>query len=327
MKNLRFKVFTNFSEKSILFKGNFSLFENYSQLVEKAIKKSKLGLFSDFPLNFSENNLFIFTLKDEKDQKKTNIKHFFNEKTYQYFKERIKSKKLYDPNYKYLFTIEKIEKEPEWNPPKYPEYLAFSLNSSRIKLLNDLILTSELMEDFKGKIKKKKNEISDKEKHRGIICESCLTKDFYGKRFICSECNNYNLCQKCESSLTQEKFHNENHVMIQINSPSEIDLNNYSNLIDKNFIHIKKEENKIKVKIVNNSNFDLKDCFIQPIRYGANYLKCGKKEIQKIAKGQYTDVEIILEKSKENEKLIEGYFRMFTKTGFPFGEIIKVIVT
>ena len=53
--------------------------------------------------------------------------------------------------------------------------------------------------------------------HDGIECDNCGLKNFEGNRYLCSNCDYYNLCEKC---YLQEKFsHTKTHVFLRLPIP------------------------------------------------------------------------------------------------------------
>eukprot|EP01022_Parablepharisma_sp_SALTPOND_P020985 TRINITY_DN395_c0_g1_i1.p1 TRINITY_DN395_c0_g1~~TRINITY_DN395_c0_g1_i1.p1 ORF type:complete len:5656 (-),score=802.26 TRINITY_DN395_c0_g1_i1:1614-18581(-) len=53
--------------------------------------------------------------------------------------------------------------------------------------------------------------------HEGIECDNCGVKNFEGIRYLCANCDYYNLCEKC---YTQEKFtHPKTHVFLRLSEP------------------------------------------------------------------------------------------------------------
>ena len=55
--------------------------------------------------------------------------------------------------------------------------------------------------------------------HKNIKCEKCLTQPIIGVRYKCSQCDNYNLCEKCEEENNEQSFHDEEHNFIKIRKP------------------------------------------------------------------------------------------------------------
>ena len=57
---------------------------------------------------------------------------------------------------------------------------------------------------------------SNKFEHKGIKCQKCMVEPIIGIRYQCSECKDYNLCEKCEEENSKENFHNKEHDFIKI---------------------------------------------------------------------------------------------------------------
>lgn len=176
------------------------------------------------------------------------------------------------------------------------------------------------------------------------ICENCLETNFYGIRYICAECNNFNLCYDCKNYISKNYLHNYNHNFIQIKRPIIEDINNFNNIISPNKMFFDDQETSFSVKItlVNNGENNLSGCFITPVRYGKKYLSCLKRTItESLEKNEKTEIELFIKfpeyyenniindnnNFNQNEVInFEGYFRMFTEEGLPFGNIIYIKV-
>lgn len=52
--------------------------------------------------------------------------------------------------------------------------------------------------------------------HRGITCNGCGTSPLKGIRYRCSNCNDFDLCENCES----HQFHQKNHIFFKVRIPS-----------------------------------------------------------------------------------------------------------
>lgn len=326
------KVYIEQQPKKVFFSFNLEEIKNFAELKKQAVLYSNSKkFFQELNLDFKMTDILKFEFtKDYWVQPKNNrLDGFWNKETFLYSKERLMKEKIYKEVVK-LF-VKKIKGELQWNPPRYPEYLKSALNCSCQNEINNLKkeINSMKINDYKVEFDKEmsiKNPVIVIRKHKGIICNNCLSFDFPGKRFVCSECENYNLCEKCESSLTKEKFHNEKHIFIQINFPIKSEGKKYSNIIYKKIFISNKDLEEINFNIVNNTGDKLEECFFQPIRYGPEYLKCKKKLINVIKRDETINVKLPLEYPEKKEKSIEGFFRMFTKEGLPFGEIIKVFI-
>ena len=169
--------------------------------------------------------------------------------------------------------------------------------------------------------------------HYNIICNNCYSSNFIGMRYICSECINYNLCYHCYTS--SKSFHNPKHTFILLNRPLYIDISNYNNSFLPNRIikTVKKEPFELEVNIINIGEKNLQYCFLSPIRFGKEYLGCLKQTIvEEAKKGEKINLNIfiIFNEIDEEENGInsldyyEGYFRLMTKEGIPFGDILYI---
>ena len=147
-------------------------------------------------------------------------------------------------------------------------------------------------------IKKKKifesnktDENFNEEEHKSIICSNCYKINFKGIRFICSECQNYNLCYECEDLKSKKLIrHNQNHIFIRINRPIDINIKKYDNIIKRNnqnlIVDLKNKEKKliIPIDIINNGEESLKNCYFRPVGFGENYIDGKKLLLMKILK-------------------------------------------
>lgn len=57
--------------------------------------------------------------------------------------------------------------------------------------------------------------------HVGIKCNTCGNKDFYGDRFCCTVCPNYNLCSECFCTDSCSKKHELSHPCLMLTYPPE----------------------------------------------------------------------------------------------------------
>ena len=211
------------------------------------------------------------------------------------------------------------------------KYIEFKEN-----LLNDL--SEKKLEKGRESFKKNKEEKSSI--HKNIICTNCFKKNFSGKRYICCECDNFNLCGDCEELHTKNLIeHNLNHIFIKINKPINIDINKYDTVIKgKNQnLTIKNNQAIANITIFNTGEESLKDCFLSPIVFGGRTLYGPKIKIKEdVKKNHKIDTTIIIDANLENlnkEQTIgdtKEYitcWRMFTKEGIPFGDIISLYIS
>ena len=258
----------------------------------------------------------------------------YDEVSLQFFKDKLSSKGI--KNGKYAFYIVKVDSLPTFKKKENSDILDANLKKYWNLALNDITSDLNLMkleeskntfEKMKEEQKKKENDLK-KIKHDNIICSNCFQKDFCGKRFICSECNNYNLCQDCEKILQTKEIHQRDHVLIQINKNIKEDLSKYNNVIGnyrKEFQNVD-EFFTLEFVVINNGENDLNNCCILPIRYGDEYLSCDAKIItNSIKRGMNLKISLDV-KTPQRTGYFEGYFRMFTPSGLPFGNIIHIKV-
>ena len=169
------------------------------------------------------------------------------------------------------------------------------------------------------------------DKHINVICHNCLSSNFTGIRYVCCECDNFNLCQKCKEN--SNIVHNKDHSFVQINKPVKNNIQNYNNLFRPNKILLSnnKEPFNITFEIYNKGNNTLKGCYFSAIKTSKDHLKC-KKEIIKddIRKEQKKRMDLTIDFNDYDEDdtldVYEGYFRLFTDEGIPFGDILYLQV-
>ena len=327
-----FKVYIKKQSNSVVMKGKFDTFPKFSDLKKKVFTSTQSPSFKVNKQNLQNTDQYKLVFGDEKDNSyipEELSEGIYDEETYSFFKNKLKSK---GEDGKYKLYIEKVDSLPKFKKKENSEILDENLKKYWDNVLNDI--TSELtlmkLEESKNtfeslkEAQKENEEKLKKIKHDNIICSNCFKKDFTGKRFICSECNNYNLCQECEKILQEKEIHQREHVLIQINKSIKDDISKYNNVIGnyrKEFQNVDEVFN-LDFMVVNNGENDLQNCCILPIRYGDDFLSCDPKIITNSVK-RGTNLKISLDvKIPQKTGYFEGYFRMFTPSGLPFGNII-----
>jgi len=58
-------------------------------------------------------------------------------------------------------------------------------------------------------------------KHVRVICDGCKTEAFTGIRFHCTECNDFDLCPRCQAEGVEPGSHSRDHKMIAIEPCTE----------------------------------------------------------------------------------------------------------
>ena len=336
---MSFKIYEKPDSKRVLIKDNFSTFTKYVDIKKKVLDSTR----NNKNLNLSEKNKFILAYMQEKEQNRRpqfipdDLKEgIWDNKTFLYLKEKLTLRGIKDAQYK--FYIKKVDKLPTWNKKLNQEFLAQALDDSCKSIYDDIMdeVSLNKLEASKIEYNKKKSQLEknqkevNKEIHKNVICNNCLKDNFKGKRFICAECNSYNLCQDCEKLFYQKQIHNREHTLIQVNkSISEDNLYKYSNIIGNNDEEFKDVPSsfQIELNIINNGENNLKGCYFLPIRYGEDYLSCRPKQIDEdVERNMKVKLFPIIRLPHENTGYFEGYFRLFTPEGFPFGDVFHMTV-
>lgn len=339
MNKCQMKIMYKKLPNKVVVKGDLYSFENYDILTSRIYEKSNSTCFKE--IKATKNDKYILQIKDDNNYP---LKQIWNEETFNYFLSQLKK----NPTDKIYFEIIKVNEYPVWEPPKYETILKESLKSNWESIKNEIKeeLSEKYLNDGKRVYMKEKKENNldfteglIKEFHVNVICNNCLNSILNGVRYICSECDNYNICEYCRKNANL--VHNSEHVFIKLNNPVLVDIQKYNSIFapNKKLLKLKKDSFEIDITIINNGEEKLKGCFISPIRFGNNYLGCFKKTIidecnkaDKITLNvtmKFEDNEIDEEDEEDNElDFYEGYFRLMTRQGIPFGDIlyIKVII-
>ena len=274
---------------------------------------------------FTNQNCPIFTFgkfinkEDEKNNEKKKEKN--NEKEKKINNEKENEKNNEKENEK------NNEKKKEKKIIEYQKFLEEYLNN-KIDFIKKSILNANYKKDINNGYYKYIEE--DKSKnfiiiHENIQCNNCNENNIIGKRFICSECNNFNLCENCEKLNN----HNKEHCLIQINKEI-IDKNNYfeyQNLICENEriynFNLNNFQENYEIKIINIGENDLKNCIFMPISYRKNYLIGKKYSFDKsFKKGETKTINIKIKNIPDKNGIYYSKWRMFTSYGIPFGQVL-----
>ena len=334
MDKCAFRIIYKQFEKKNVVKEKFSKIENFESLRKKIIDKTA-KMDKDIVANGVTNkDKFILQLAD----KLPNIESVFNDKTLDF----LRGKVLESQTQQVVAYITKVDKYPEWSEPQTLKIFKDSLDKASKETIEE-IKKDLILENLENgnrvyiKEKKEEKEICDdtvRECHIHIFCNHCQRGNFFGFRYMCAECNNYNLCEECYSN--EIYTHNKEHTFIRIKKPLEpedTEINNYSSIFSPNRIYEKRELDvfQLKVNIINNGIVDLKGCFISPIRFGKKYLSCSKEVISEEFKpGEKKSIEMNITFYEENEEHFQyldqyiGYYRLMTEKGIPFGDILYI---
>ena len=338
MSKCKIKIYYEKFKNDIVLNKNLSSFENYQSLREAVIAASndKKQLASIKKIAVKNGDKIVLEIVEPKIG---GINSIFNEETFNFFHNKVNEGhltliKLY---------ITKVEKYPDWSPPQIYEILKNTLQSASDE--NSKVLIEELAQEKSEELNNgqrvyivKRNEeksISEeniKDVHLRVFCNNCPNNNFFGNRYICAECDNYNLCQNC---YTNERFtHCKEHTFILIKSPIMLDLSLFSCLFinKRKIINVDKfEAFDFEIEIINNGIESLQGCFISPIRFGKKYIGCTKDSIEsEVQNGAKYTMKTMIKFEDENiiekNKQYEGYFRLMTQEGLPFGDIFYLQV-
>lgn len=94
----------------------------------------------------------------------------------------------------------------------------------------------EILEEKVNNLEKQINSLSNSNNYRkrmhvihtNIVCNNCMKNNISGIRYLCGNCNNYNLCQDCIKYA--EEIHPTNHFFIRIT-----DSNIWNQINNKNY--------------------------------------------------------------------------------------------
>jgi hypothetical protein len=335
-----FKILINKDSKNVVLKGDFSDYNSYDEIKQKLIDNSQNSLFKKDNSDLKENEKFLLVF--DKDNQPDAFfpeelyNSVWNDSTYLYLKNKLLVRGIKD---KYRFYIEKVDNFKKWRAKENSEILNDALDTYWDKIYSDILSDINIvkLEQYEEKFEELKNRYKSNnnnninELHENVICSNCFKKDFSGKRFICSECNNFNLCQECEKLINENEIHQKEHVFIQINKPLIIDnYFKYSNIIGnycKKFKKITSSYFDLEITIINNGENDLQNCSLLQVRFGDEYLNCEPYKIEEsVKRGDSITIKLFLEFPNSNCKCFSGYFRMFTPYGIPFGNIVFIQV-
>ena len=309
-------------------------YSNYEEIKKGIFDKTK-----DYKnVKVTEKDKFVLEIEDYKI---SGLEKIWDENTYKFFY-RIILEKLPD---KVKLNIVKVDEyPPAWKPPQFYTILENTLKTEWESTKEDIEknLNEKFLEEGKKSfIQEKKKEKNSKKTeidedyisdiHVDVICNNCLTLNFIGSRYICSECNNFNLCEYCYEKA--HFSHKPGHIFIKVNKPISTDSHKYNSIFSPNKILLKKpyEPFEVDIEVINNGVESLAGCFLSPIRFGKNYLGCLKATItEDCDNGDKVDLNPLFKFEDENDSQpkdeYEGYFRLFTEDGIPFGDIIYLQV-
>ena len=328
-----FKILIKKESNNVVLRGDFSNYNTYNELLQKLIENSQNSLFKKDNLDL-RNNEKIKLVFDKDNQPNTFFPEelpnaIWDDSTYNYLKNRLLARGIKD---RYRFYVEKVENFKKWREKENSEILNEALDTCWDKIYSDILsdINMTKLDEYKEKFDKlKKKHNINNEVHSNVICSNCLKKNFVGKRFICSECKNFNLCEECEKLINENETHQKEHVFIQLNKPlKNDDSNKYNNIIGNYCSNYKLKSFNyfgLEITIINNGEKNLQNCYILPVRFGEEYLKCEPRKIEdSVKKSESITIKLYIDYPDNKCKCYSGYFRMFTPYGIPFGNVVHI---
>lgn len=317
----KIKVLDKNDKKKAIVNKSLSSLTKYDSITEIIYKKTK----------YTAKDKIILRIDDFKIG---GLDCIFNSDTYSYFMDKVKTS---NPA-KITLYIEKVDDYPIWKPPQFLTIFKNSLISGWEKAKNRVkegITEKDLLDGKNSFIESRtKDDQNLNNINVYVICNNCLNSDFRGPRYICSECDNYNLCNFCQEKARAS--HNPEHTFIILSKQEfndvEEDIQLFSSIIhdNKRLLKIKHEPYTIDVEITNNGEEPLQGCFISPIRFGKNYLGCLKSTIvDECNKAEKTKIKVLITFEDGNDEIEDnyyGYYRLMTEKGIPFGDILYIQV-
>ena len=167
------------------------------------------------------------------------------------------------------------------------------------------------------------NKSNNNTVHLGIKCQRCFVNPIIGVRYKCTECDDYNLCEKCEKENSETNDHP--HLFIKYNKKEEpqkkenninkININNFeSNKINKSIEYINNNSNSNN-KLNNNLNNNLNNSLNKSLNNNINNNKYNNniKSSSFIDKNQNQNQN---QNINNNSNIIESHISIGKKTDF-----------
>ena len=340
--SINFKIFfkdlLDKGDRIVLLRGNLLQFK-WNELRKKIIENSHNSYFESNNLALNNDNNFSLKIIEPPEIDLSKITVINNDISFSYLIETLKTYQDNNPinDIKIKFSLQNNNDE---NMPKLGKlsnsiFLKETLQNiwkneeKKIKTkLNEIELLESEINFLNKDINENKSELND-DKNNNIICNECLSLNFYGYRYICSYCDNYNLCYNCY----KKDNHNKDHTFIVCRKPiiGENNINEYNNKISPNSFIFKNiiKSFEVDIQIANTGEKDLNNCYIGYIKCDENYLYCNKYTLEKFEKNKKDDIKLKIHFNKSdnlNFNTFEGHFRMFNENGIPFGDILKIKV-
>ena len=138
-----FKLYIKKDSNSVIMKGKFDLFPKFSDLKNKIFTSTQNPIYKSTNQNLKNTDIFKLVFTNEKENSyipEELSEGIYDEETFKFFKDKIKSKGVKDGKYK--LYIEKVNSLPKFKKKENFEILDENLKKYWNNTLNDI--TSEL---------------------------------------------------------------------------------------------------------------------------------------------------------------------------------------
>ena len=228
IENIKSKYEKEISQIKLDYSNEKKKYENLEIKFKENMSKSELNI-QDIKIKENE----IKELKQKLEENNKNIEN--KEKTIEESKIKIKN---------YENKIKDYEKE----------IINYKSEIEKSKL--DIKKYKEIEEKYNNQMSQMILK-QEKYEHKDIKCEKCLMDPIIGIRYKCLECEDYNLCEKCEEENSNNNFHDIEHNFIIIRKTKENKIYSYdcSNILFLNlYIYEGTQESNIELVLKNNGN-------------------------------------------------------------------------
>ena len=192
IENIKSKYEKEISQIKLDYSNEKKKYENLEIKFKENMSKSELNI-QDIKIKENE----IKELKQKLEENNKNIEN--KEKTIEESKIKIKN---------YENKIKDYEKE----------IINYKSEIEKSKL--DIKKYKEIEEKYNNQMSQMILK-QEKYEHKDIKCEKCLMDPIIGIRYKCLECEDYNLCEKCEEENSNNNFHDIEHNFIIIRKTKE----------------------------------------------------------------------------------------------------------
>ena len=227
------------------------------------------------------------------------------------------------------------------------EIIKKKLKELEDKLVEELYNNS-MMEIEKSQIMNKNKNLEKSQEniiriHKGIICNKC-GKEIIGKRFKCVQCQNFNLCEICESNYNHDMSHIMLSIIYPIENEKELAMKLDKNLSYKNknlnyslepkifYLNGESDIHSQEVTIKNTGRETWRNACLKCIENKSEIIGDDYKISNDVNPGKEIKIQITFYNLKnqleEGKNIYYSFFEMFNHKNESFGNVtrIKIII-